>query len=90
MAKWGKLGKNSIQIATIIPFEDPQCSRIILFGQPVFDPFLTCILVTNWPIFKALRGLGGAQIAQIRLQMGSFHLFVHPKWSPITYGKARL
>ena len=28
-------------------------------------------------------------MAQNRLKMGSFHLFVHPKWSTITFGKTR-
>ena len=36
-------------------------------------------MVLNWPIAKALLALGGAKIAQHRLKMGSFHLFVHPK-----------
>ena len=52
-------------------------TRMILgkrwFG-PVFEPFV----VPNWPIFKALAALRAAKIAQHALNMGSFHLCVHP------------
>ena len=37
------------------------------------------VLTPKWPIFKALSALRGAKIAQRGLEMGSFHLFVHPK-----------
>ena len=50
---------------------------------PIFEPFV----VPNWPILKALSPLRGANIAQRGLKMGSFYLFVHPKWSQSMCGK---
>ena len=34
-------------------------------------------MVPYWPIFKALSAFKVPKL----LNMGSFHLFVHPKWS---------
>ena len=39
------------------------------------------------PIFKAFCDFGGAKMACHGLKKGSFHLFVHPKWSRIIFGK---
>ena len=50
---------------------------------PIFDPFL----VAERPIFKAFCDFGGAKIACNGLKKGSFHWFVHPKWSGIIFGK---
>ena len=44
-------------------------------------------MVPNWPIFKAFWAFKGAKIAQHGLNMGSFHLCVHPKWSKSIFGK---
>ena len=44
-------------------------------------------MVPNWPIFNALTALKRAKVAQHGLNMGSFQLFVHPKWSSIILGK---
>ena len=49
----------------------------------VFDPFL----VAKKSIFKAFCEFGGAKMACNWLKRGSFHLFRHPKWSRITFGK---
>ena len=52
----------------------------------IFDPFLTH-LVAKQPIFKAFCDFGGAKMACNGLKMGSFHLFRHPEWSRIIFGK---
>ena len=48
-----------------------------------FDPFF----VAKQPIFKAFCDFGGAKMACYGLEMGSFHLIGHPKWSRIIFGK---
>ena len=48
----------------------------------IFDPFL----VPKRPIFKAFCDFGGAKMACNELNMSSFRLFVHPKWSRILFG----
>ena len=53
----------------------------------VFDPFITHFLVAKQPIFKAFCDFGGAKMTCNGLKMGSFHLFRHPKWSRIIFGK---
>ena len=55
-----------------------------------FDPFFTHFdpfFVAKQPIFNALCDFGGAKMACNGLKMGSFHLFRHPKWSRIIFGK---
>ena len=42
---------------------------------------------TKWPSSKAVEHLAGAKKAQNGLKMGSFHVFVHFKWSTTTPGK---
>ena len=53
----------------------------ISFGKSWFLSVFERFVVPEWPIFKPFLALRGAQIAQHGLNMGSFHLFVHP---PIT------
>ena len=56
----------------------------------LFDPCLTHFLVAKQPIFKAFCDFGRAKITCNGLKMGSFHLFRHPKWSRIIFGKMLL
>ena len=49
----------------------------------IFDPFLAA----KQPIFTAFCDFGGAKMACNGLKMGSFHLFRHPKWARIIFGK---
>ena len=44
-----------------------------------YNHFWKTMVLTRWPIFKALSALRGAKTARHGLEMGSFHLFVHPK-----------
>ena len=53
----------------------------------IFDPFLTHFLVPKQPIFKAFCDFGVAKMACHGLKKDSFHLFRHPKWSRIIFGK---
>ena len=80
MACYG-LQKGSLHL-----FRHPKWSRII-FGKHCFDPFWTHFLVAKQPIFKAFCDFGGAKMACNGLKMGSFHLFRHPKWCRIIFGK---
>ena len=57
-----------------------------------------CLLVLAPPHGSKVRAKGtkrcihvvkGAKIGQNGLKMGSKHLFEHPKWSAITFGKTR-
>ena len=52
-----------------------------------FDPFLTHFWSQNNPFFKAFCDFRGAKMACNGLKMGSFHLFMHPKWCRIIFGK---
>ena len=51
-----------------------------------------CTIPTR-PTFKAffglLRGQNAPKWTQNGLKMGSFHPFVHPKWSRMRFGKMR-
>ena len=67
-------------------FMHPKWSRII-FGKTLFWSILTHFLVAKQPIFKAFCDFGGAQLTCNGLKMGSFHVFRHPKWSRIIFGK---
>ena len=80
MAFYG-LQKGSLHL-----FTHPKWSRII-FGKTHFDPFLTHFLVAKQAIFNTFCDFGGAKMACNGLKMGSFHLFRHPKWSRIIFGK---
>ena len=40
-------------------------------------------------LFNAISPHRGAKAALKGLNIGSFHLFVHPKWSTCTFGKLR-
>ena len=46
-------------------------------------------MVPKWLVFKALLDLRGDKIAQNGLRIGSFHLFVQPKWSKIIFRKTK-
>ena len=77
---------NGLKKGSFHLFVHPKCCRMILGKThfwPIFDPFL----VAKQPIFKAFCDLGGAKMACNGLKMGSFHLFRHPKWSRIIFGK---
>ena len=43
----------------------------------------------QWAFFNAFGTLEGPKAAPIRLKISSFHLFVHPNQSRITFGKTR-
>ena len=77
---------NGLKMCSFYLFRHPRWSRIILekhtFGH-IFDPFL----VAKQPNFKAFCDFGGAKMACNGLKVGSFHLFVHPKWSKVIFGK---
>ena len=81
-----RAAQKGLKMSCIHPFGHHNWNRII-FGKlqfwPIFEPFV----VPKWPIFKALSALRGAKIAQHGLRMGSFHLFVNPKWSKSIFGK---
>ena len=51
----------------------------------MFDPFLAHFLVAKQPIFRAICDFGVAKIACSGLEIGSFYLFRHPKWSRIIF-----
>ena len=53
--------------------------------SPSFDPFL----VVNQPLFKAFWDFPWAKTRHHGLKMGPNHLFEHPEWSRITFGKTR-
>ena len=53
--------------------------------SPSFEPFL----VLNQPLFKAFWDFPWAKTRQHGLKMGPNHLFEHPEWSGITFGKTR-
>ena len=53
----------------------------------IFDPFLTHFFVAKEPIFKIFCDFGVAKMACNGPKMGSFHLFGHPDWSRIIFGK---
>ena len=53
----------------------------------IFDPFLTHFWSPKQPIFKAFWDFGLAKMACNGPKTGSFHLFRHPKWSWIIFGK---
>ena len=59
----------------------------IIFGKAwlwaPFGPFV----VPNWPIFKAFWAFKGPKIAHHGLNMGRFHLCVHPKWCKSIFRK---
>ena len=70
----------------IVSFDHPKWSKIN-FGKAHFGHIFDAFLVPKRPIFKAFGTLEGPKKAQSGLKMGSFHLFVHPKWSTITLRK---
>ena len=53
--------------------------------SPSFDPFV----VLNQPLFKAFWDSPSAKTRHHGLQMGPNHLFEHPEWSRISFGKTR-
>ena len=53
--------------------------------SPSFDPFL----VLNQPLFRAFWDFPWAKTRHQGLKMGPNHLFEHPEWSRITFGKTR-
>ena len=86
---WSRVAKmacNGLNKGSFHLFVHPKWSRII-FGKthlsPIFDPFW----VSKQPISKAFCDFGGAKTACNGLKMGPFHLFRHPKWSRIIFGK---
>ena len=81
-----RAAQKGLKMSCIHPFGHHNRTRIS-FGKPWFSHVFEPFVVPNWPIFKALSALRGAKIAQHGLQMGSFHLFVHPKWSKSIFGK---
>ena len=74
---------NRLQKGSFHLFVHPKWSKIKHFFGPFFDPFL----VPKQPIFKAFCVFGGAKMGRNGLKKGSFHLFRHPKWSWIIFGK---
>ena len=71
-------GEKGLKMSRVHPFGHHNWTSII-FGKPGFNPFLAPFVVPKQPIFRSLSALRGAKIAQHGRQMGSFHLFVHPK-----------
>ena len=53
--------------------------------SPIFEPFL----VLNQPLFKAFWDYPWTKTRQHGLKMSPNHLFEHPEWSWITFGKTR-
>ena len=54
------------------------------FWTNSFLTYLRRVFVHDLRVFLDLRG---GKLAQYGLKMSSLHLFVHPKWSTITFGK---
>ena len=77
---------NGVKKGSFHLFRHPKWSMII-FGKTYFGPIFDPFLVPKQPIFKAFYGFGGAKMACNGLKRGSFHLFRHPKWSRIIFGK---
>ena len=77
---------NGLKKGSFHLFVHPKWSRII-FAKTHFDPIFDPFLVAKQPIFKAFCDFGGAKMACNGLKMDSIHLFVHPKWSWIIFGK---
>ena len=88
VAKWAGLGQNELKIGVIGPFEHPKWS-CMLFRKTHFSPIFDVFYITKWPLFNNFWEPNGAKMAQNGLQMGTFHLLVHPKWPMITFGKTR-
>ena len=72
-----RAAQKGLKMSCSHPFGHHNLTRII-YGKPWFRPVFEPFVVPKWPIFKALSALRG-KIAQHRLKMGPFHLFVHPK-----------
>ena len=77
---------NGLQVGSFHLFVHPKWSRIIS-GKNTFSSIFDPLLVAKRPIFKAFGDFGGAKIVCNGLQVGSFHLFRHPKWSRIIFWK---
>ena len=54
-----------------------------------FDPFLTHFWSQTRPIFKALWDVPWPKTRHHGLKTSEKHLFEHPEWSRITFGKTR-
>ena len=76
--KWMRVAQKGLKMSCIHPVGH-HISTGIISGKPWFGPVFEPFVVPNWPIFKAISALRGANIAQYGLKMGPFHLFVHPK-----------
>ena len=78
---------NGLKKGSFHLFLHPKWSRIIFFKKYIFLPIVDLFFVPKQPIFKAFCEFGGAKMACNGLKLGSFHLFRHPKWSGIIFGK---
>ena len=56
-----------------------------IFRKSSFDPFLIDFWPQKQPVFQAPCDFEGAKTAYNGFTKGSFHLFVHPKWSRIIF-----
>ena len=60
-----------------------------LSGKRVFDPFLTHFWSQYGPRLKAFWDFPWAKTRHQGVKRGFKHLFEHPKWSVINFGKMR-
>ena len=72
--KWLEMGS---KMGSSHLFRQPKSPGNVFLKNTVFIQFL----VAKRPIFKAFCDVGVAKMACNGLQMGSFDLFVHAKWS---------
>ena len=62
----------------------------VALEEDIFDPFLTDYWSQNNPFSRHLCDGGGPELGCNGLKMGSFHLFRHPKWFGIIFGKTHV
>ena len=60
-----------------------------IFGKTHVGPLFCPTFGTKLAHFQAFLDFGWANRGQNGRKMTSFHLFVHPKWSNIIFGKTR-
>ena len=78
--KWLEMGS---KMGSSHLFRQPKWRGIVFLK----NTFFIHLLVAKQAIFKAFCDVGVAKMACKGLKMGSFHLFRHPKWPGIVFGK---
>ena len=84
VAKWAKSRQNGFKMGTIVPFKHHQRSCL---QKHVNDPLVTHF-DHKMAHLKGFWNTKGANMPQNVLLTGLFHLFVHPQWATVTFGKS--